>query len=228
MIDLHYWPTPNGWKISICLEEMGVPYTLVPVNITTGEQFTTDFQAISPNGRMPAIVDRDPIGGGAPISVFESGAILMYLGEKYGQFYPTDLRARTRVNEWLMWQMGGLGPMSGQNTHFRKYAPEEVPYAIDRYTRETARLFGVLDARLATHAHVAGTYSIADMAILGWVRIYKTLTMNLPDFPHVKRWYDELMARPGVTRGFALGKELVRDELDAQAKQILFGLSPQK
>ena len=227
MIDLHYWPTPNGWKISIMLEECGLPYRMVPVNIARGEQFEPAFLAISPNNRMPAIVDHAPEGGGAAISVFESGAILQYLADKTGKFLPRDLRSRTVVLEWLMWQMGGLGPMLGQNGHFRLYAPEKVPYAIERYSREAQRLYGVLDRQLArTGTYVAGDYSIADMAIFPWVRTYRSQKVALDDYPQVRRWYDALKQREGVRRGVALGDALRIRSYDADARKHLFGQSP--
>lgn len=225
MIDLHYWPTPNGWKVSIALEELGLPCTLKPVNIGKGEQFQPEFLRISPNNRMPAIVDHAPADGGTPVSVFESGAILIYLAEKTGRFLPTALRERTATLEWLMWQMGGFGPMSGQNGHFRLYAPEKVPYAIDRYAKEVDRLYGVLDGQLArTLAYVAGAhYSIADMAILPWVRIHKAQEVDLNRFPNVQRWYGELMNRPAVKRGLELGQELRAPAgLTEEARKALF------
>ncbi|MGL4287529.1 MAG: glutathione S-transferase N-terminal domain-containing protein, partial [Phreatobacter sp.] len=210
MIDLHYWPTPNGWKISIMLEECGLPYRVVPVNIGAGDQFKPDFLAISPNNRMPAIVDHDPPGGGEPVSAFESGAILLYLAEKTGRFCPKDLRGRLKVTEWLMWQMGGLGPMLGQNGHFKLYAPEKIAYAIDRYGREANRLYGVLDAQLArTGACVAGDYSIADMAIFPWVVTHKRQDIAMESFPHVQRWFAELRERPGVKAGMAVRRDLI-------------------
>lgn len=224
MIDLHYWPTPNGWKISVMLEECGLPYRVVPVNIARGEQFQPEFLAISPNNRMPAIVDHAPADGGAPLSVFESGAILVYLAEKTGQFLPAELRARTQVIEWLMWQMGGLGPMLGQNGHFSLYAPEKVPYAIERYARETRRLYRVLDTQLAkTGAFVAGEYSIADMACFPWVRTHTAQGISLDDYPQVQRWYETLKARPAVRRGLGIGKEWQLQGFDAEARRNLFG-----
>jgi GST-like protein len=225
MLDLHYWPTPNGWKITIMLEESGLPYRIVPVAIGRGEQFRPDFLAISPNGRMPAIVDHDPPGGGAPVSVFESGAILFYLAEKAGRFLPQDLRGRYQVKEWVMWQMGGLGPMLGQNGHFLLYAPEKVPYAIERYGREARRLYGVLDGQLGrTGAYVAGQeYSIADMACFPWIMTHKRQGLTLDDYPNLKRWFAELRARPPVQRGLAVGKELQTGPMDAEAKRVLFG-----
>ncbi|WP_421955703.1 glutathione S-transferase N-terminal domain-containing protein [Polaromonas sp.] len=227
MIDLHYWPTPNGWKISIMLEECGLPYKLVPVNIGKGEQFAPDFLAISPNNRMPAIVDHAPAGGGDPIAVFESGAILQYLAEKTGRFLPlpTALRERYQVLQWLNWQMGGLGPMAGQNGHFLLYAPEKIPYAVERYGKEVDRLYGVLDAQLArTGAFVAGAdYSIADMAIFPWTRTHKAQNVQLERFPHVQRWYNALFERPAVKRGLDLGKELRAPALTEEARKALFG-----
>ena len=207
MIDAHYWPTPNGWKLSIALEEMELEYRLVPVNIGAGAQFEPEFLAISPNNRMPAIVDHDPPGGGEPISVFETGAILIYLAEKCGRFLPTDLRGRTEVLEWLMWQMGGVGPMFGQAGHFRFYAPVEQPYAKERYRNEMLRLYGVLDRRLEGREFVAGDYSIADMAIWPWVITYKRQEVDLEEFANVRRWYKALQSRPGLRRGYDLGKE---------------------
>jgi GSH-dependent disulfide-bond oxidoreductase len=227
MIDLYYWPTPNGWKISIALEEMGLAYTTVPVNIGGGDQFEPDFLAISPNNRMPAIVDHDPQGGGEPVSIFETGAILLYLAEKTGQFLPEDLRGRMRVIEWLMWQMGGVGPMFGQDGHFKLYAPEKIPYAIERYDRECKRLLGVLDTRLAkTGDCVAGAYSIADMAIFPWIATVKAREIDLCEFPAVQGWFTGLRTRPAVERGMGLLKDLrtsaSRD--DAKAREILFGI----
>ncbi len=229
MIDLHYWPTPNGWKISIMLEECGLPYRLLPVNIGRGEQFRPEFLAISPNNRMPAIVDHDPAGGGAPVPVFESGAILLYLAEKAGRFLPTELRARVATLEWLMWQMGGLGPMAGQNGHFLLYAPQKIPYAMERYAKEVNRLYGVLDMQLArTGAFVGGAdYSIADIAIFPWVRTYKAQQVPLQNFPQVQAWYEGLMQRPGVRRGIDVGKELRAPKLDDEARKSLFGQTAQ-
>jgi GSH-dependent disulfide-bond oxidoreductase len=229
MIDLHYWPTPNGWKISIMLEECGMPYRLKPVNIGRGEQFSCDFLAISPNNRMPAIVDHDPAGGGAPVSVFESGAILIYLAEKTGRFLGNGLRSRVAALEWLMWQMGGLGPMAGQNGHFLLYAPQKIAYAVERYTSEVNRLYGVLDQQLErTGAYVAGDdYSIADMAIFPWVRIWKAQQVPLDDFAHVKAWHDAMRQRPAVRRGIDAGKELRASGLDDEARKVLFGQTAQ-
>ncbi|MXN64190.1 glutathione S-transferase family protein [Stappia sp. GBMRC 2046] len=225
-IELHYWPTPNGWKISIMLEELGVPYDLKLVNIGAGDQFKEEFLAIAPNNRMPAIVD--PEGpGGEPISVFESGAILQYLGRKFGKFYPADERKRVEVEEWLMWQMGGFGPMLGQNHHFRIYAPEKLPYAMDRYLNEAHRLYGVLNKRLEGREYVAGEYSIADMAIVGWAKLWERQGMDIDkDFPNVKRWLETLYARPAVERGLAVGKEereKINIAADKNVQSVLFG-----
>jgi GST-like protein len=223
-IELYYWPTPNGWKISIMLEECGLPYVVRPVDISKGEQFSPQFLAISPNNRMPAILD--PNGpGGRPISVFESGAILQYLGRKTGQFYPRDERARVAVDEWLFWQMGGLGPMAGQANHFRRYAPEKIAYAIDRYTNEVNRLFGVMNTRLASREFLAGRYSIADMACVGWVRLAERMGQELAQFPHLKRWFETVRARPAVKRAFAIRVEAASavDMKDPNVRAILFG-----
>uniref|UniRef100_UPI0006417DE9 glutathione binding-like protein n=1 Tax=Chromobacterium subtsugae TaxID=251747 RepID=UPI0006417DE9 len=199
MIDLHYWTTPNGHKITLFLEETGLPYRLLPVNISQGEQFQPDFLRISPNNRIPAIVDQAPADGGAAISLFESGAILLYLADKTGRFIPQDLRGRNDVLQWLFWQMGGLGPMAGQNHHFTQYAPEKLPYAIDRYVRETARLYRVLDTRLSDgRDYIAGEYSIADMACYPWIVPHEKQRQDLNDFPALKRWFDRIAARPAV------------------------------
>lgn len=230
MIDLHYWPTPNGWKISVALEEMGLDYRVVPVNIGAGDQFHPDFLAISPNNRMPAIVDHDPPGGGEPLSVFETGAILLYLAEKTGRFMPPDMRGRVRVNEWLMWQMGGVGPMFGQDGHFKLYAPEKLPYAIGRYDAECRRLLGVLDRQLAkTGDCVAGDYSIADMAIFPWIVTTKARDIDRSEWPHVDRWFEMLRARPAVERGMELHKDWRnrKPEDEAKARAILFGIKDQ-
>jgi GST-like protein len=210
MIDAYYWPTPNGWKVSIALEEMGLGYQVIPVNIYAGEQFDPKFLAISPNNRMPAIVDNDPPGGGEPVSVFESGAILIYLAEKSGRFLPSDMRARKEVLEWLMWQMGGLGPMTGQAGHFQFYAPEQLPYAKERYLNEVLRLYEVLNRRLSDREHVAGDYSIADMAIWPWLVTYKRLGVDLVEFPNLRRWYKSLQTRPALRRGYDVRKDLGR------------------
>ncbi|WP_185983093.1 glutathione S-transferase N-terminal domain-containing protein [Aureimonas mangrovi] len=223
-IELHYWPTPNGWKVSIMLEELGVPYETKYVNIGAGEQFEPAFLKISPNNRMPAIVD--PEGpGGEPISVFESGAILQYLGRKFARFYPSDERARVAVDQWLFWQMGGLGPMAGQAHHFRQYAPEKIEYGINRYTNEVNRLYGVMDRRLAEADYLGGAeYSIADMASYGWIVPHENQGQDLADFPNLKRWFDAIGARPAVERGVALGREKRKNLAeDKDAQKVLFG-----
>jgi GSH-dependent disulfide-bond oxidoreductase len=207
MIDVYYWPTPNGWKISIALEEMGLDYSVIPVNIGKGEQFEKDFLTISPNNRMPAIVDRDPVDGGDPISVFETGAILIYLAEKTGMFLPGDIRGRKEVIEWLMWQMGGLGPMLGQNGHFKFYAPERIPYAMERYSTEVLRLFDVLNTRLKDRDFICDEYSIADMACWPWIITYKRQEIDMTQFPNIRRWYDRLKERPALRRGYMVGRE---------------------
>lgn len=225
-IEVYYWPTPNGYKVTIMLEELGVPYDIRYINIGKGEQFAPDFLKIAPNNRMPAIIDPDGPGG-APISIFESGAILQYLGRKYGQFYPADERKRVDVDQWLFWQMGGLGPMAGQAHHFRDYAPEKIAYGIDRYTNEVNRLYGVMNRRLADREYLAGDYSIADMACVGWVRSYEKQGQDLNDFPHLKRWFETVMARPAVERGIAVGQEERARQAnlaeDKEAQKILFG-----
>jgi GST-like protein len=226
-IELYYWPTPNGWKISIMLEELGIPYEVKYVNIGKGEQFEPDFLKIAPNNRMPAIIDPDGPGG-EPISIFESGAILQYLGRKYGKLYPADERARVEVDQWLFWQMGGLGPMAGQNHHFAVYAPEKIPYAIDRYVKETNRLYGVLNRRLADRAFMAGDYSIADMASYPWIVPHERQGQNLDDFPHLKRWYGEIAARPATQRAYELAKGInPQPTMSEEAKKILFGQTAQ-
>ncbi|WP_119417751.1 glutathione S-transferase N-terminal domain-containing protein [Desertibaculum subflavum] len=224
MIDLYYWTTPNGHKITMFLEEAEVPYRIVPVNISTGEQFKPDFLAISPNNRMPAIVDHAPAGGGAPVSVFESGAILLYLAEKTGKFIPSDLRGRVEVLQWLFWQMGGLGPMLGQNHHFGQYAPEKIPYAIDRYVNETNRLYGVLNKRLETREFMAGAYSIADMASYPWIVPWKRQGQNLDDFPHLRRWFDAIRNRPATLRAYEKASAInTQPTVSEEAKKVLFG-----
>ena len=227
MIDLYYAATPNGWKISIMLEECGLPYAVHPVNLGRGEQFAADFLKLSPNNRIPAIIDQDPEGGGAPIAIFETGAILVYLAEKTGAFLPADLRGRSAVLQWLMWQVGGLGPMLGQNGHFKLYAPEKIAYAIDRYEREAARLYGVLDGQLGrTGAYVAGDdYSIADMACFPWLITHKAQGITLDDYPHIRRWFATVRARPGVVAGTAVGRMARPGEMDAQTRQNLFGIA---
>jgi len=214
VVTLYYWPTPNGHKASIMLEELGIPYAVHPIDIGKGEQFAPAFLKISPNNRMPAIVDPDGPGG-KPISVFESGAILQYLGRKFGKFYPADERARVAVEEWLFWQVGGLGPMAGQANHFLNYAPEDIPYAKKRYTDEVHRLLGVMNTRLAKKKFLAGAYSIADIACWSWV-------LSTDEFPHVKAWRNRVGKRPAVVRGKALGKDMRKPVTDDERKH-LFG-----
>jgi GST-like protein len=222
-IDLYYWPTPNGHKISIALEELGVPYTLRFVNIGKGEQFDPAFLAISPNNRIPAIVD--PEGpGGEPISIFESAAILTYLGRKFGRLYPTDERQRVAVEEWLAWQVANVGPAFGNNNHFSRYAKEKLPYAITRFVNEVHRLYGVLDRRLKGREFVAGEYSIADIALIGWVRNWQRRDVDIAEFPNVKRWVEAIEARPAVQRALAIQSPVPPVDLakDAEAQKILF------
>ena len=224
MIDLYYWTTPNGHKVTIFLEEADLPYTIKPINIAKGEQFAPESLKISPNNRIPAIVDHAPADGGEPISVFESGAILQYLAQKTGKFLPGDLRDQVEVMQWLFWQMGGLGPMLGQNHHFSQYAPEKIPYAIERYVKETSRLYGVLDERLANREFIAGNYSIADMAAYPWIVPYELQKQNLDDFPHVKRWFETIKARPAVQRAYAKAEDFnTQPTVSEESKRILFG-----
>ncbi|MCG7346918.1 glutathione S-transferase N-terminal domain-containing protein [Sphingomonas sp. ACRSK] len=225
MIHLHYWPTPNGHKITLFLEETGLPYTIHPVNIGKGEQFAPDFLKIAPNNRMPAIVDDEPTDGGEPISIFESGAILLYLAEKTGRFLGPDLRTRVEQTQWLMWQMGGLGPMLGQNHHFNRYAPEKIPYAIERYLKETNRLYGVLDRRLEGRAFIAGDYSIADMAAYPWIVPHEAQGQDLADFPNVQRWFEAIRTRAATERAYALGETVNASggEMTEEARRNLFG-----
>lgn len=228
MIDLYYWTTPNGHKISIFLEEAGLAYRVRPVHIGKGEQFAPAFLAIAPNNRIPAIVDHAPADAGEPLALFESGAILEYLADKSGQFLPRPTRARFQVLQWLYWQMGGLGPMAGQNHHFVRYAPEPIPYAIERYVKETARLYGVLDRQLAGREYVAGDYSIADMAIYPWARGWEAQQQRIEAFPQMQAWLARMAARPAVQRAYALAEEVNRDPaalLTPQARQLLFGQS---
>jgi GSH-dependent disulfide-bond oxidoreductase len=223
-IDLYYWPTPNGWKITIMLEECGLPYRMIPVDISKGDQFKPEFLAISPNNRMPAIVDHDGPGG-RPISVFESGAILQYLGRKTGRFYPSGERARVEVDQWLFWQMANLGPKAGEANHFRAYAPEQLPYAIDRFANEMRRIYGVMNARLADRDFLAGKYSIADMACVGWVSRAERFGHDLSVFPNVTRWRETLLARPAVKRGLSVrvGAAFRVDMNDPKVRAVLFG-----
>ncbi len=224
MIELYYWTTPNGHKITIFLEEAELNYTIKPVNISTGAQFEADFLKVSPNNKIPAIIDRSPIDGGEPISVFESGAILQYLAEKTGKFLPIDLRRKTQTMEWLFWQMGGLGPMLGQNHHFVTYAPEKIPYAINRYVKETERLYGVLDEQLTDRGFIAGEYSIADMAVYPWIVPHERQQQDLNDFPHVKRWFEAVKIRPAVQKAYAKAAEInTQSTVTEESKKILFG-----
>ncbi len=226
MIELYYWTTPNGHKITMFLEEAHVPYEIHPVHIGKGQQFTPEFLAISPNNRIPAIIDRSPKDGGAAISVFESGAILLYLAEKTGKFLSTDPRQRVAALEWLFWQIGGLGPMAGQNHHFRNYAKEKLAYAIERYEKETNRLYGVLNKRLAERPYLAGEYSIADMACYPWIVPHANQGQNLDDFPHLQRWFAAIEARPATIAAYARAKEVNPNPppaMDEEMRKILFG-----
>ncbi|GAN75932.1 glutathione binding-like protein [Acidisphaera rubrifaciens] len=225
MIDLHYWTTTNGHKVTMFLEEAGIEYRIVPVNISTGAQFRPEFLAISPNNRIPAIVDHAPAGGGAPVSVFESGAILLYLAEKTERFIPADLRGRVEVLQWLFWQMSGLGPMAGQNHHFVQYAPERIDYAMTRYINETNRLYGVLDRRLADRPFVAGgEYTIADMACYPWIVPHERQKQDLATFPNLKRWFETVRERPGTVRAYAVAKTINTQSTVTEASRgVLFG-----
>lgn len=221
-IDIYYWPTPNGWKVTILLEELGAPYNIIPINIGKGEQFKPEFLKISPNNRMPALVDHEPLGGGEPLSIFESGAMMEYIAAKHGKFLPKDARGKYEVLQWVYWQMANLGPNSGQANHFRHYAPEKIAYGINRYTDEVNRLYGVMNTRLADREYLAGEYSIADMASWPWIVPYERVGQDLNDFPHLKRWFDTMKARPAVDRGYKVGQEL-RQEMSEEAKKVLFG-----
>lgn len=225
MIDLYYWPTPNGHKVTMFLEESGLDYDIHPVDISAGDQFKPDFLAFSPNNRMPAIIDTTPLDAGEPVTVFESGAILLYLAEKTGRFLSSDLRERKATMEWLFWQVGGLGPMAGQNHHFGLYAPEKIAYAIARYVNETNRLYGVLDRRLAERAYLAGdAYSIADMASYPWVVPWKRQQQQLADFPHLQRWFDAIGSRAATVRAYARGEPFAaRPTVTEEGKKLLFG-----
>lgn len=226
MIELYYWTTPNGHKITMFLEEVELPYTIIPVNIAAGEQFQPDFLKISPNNRIPAIVDREPVTGDQPISVFESGAILVYLAEKTKKLLPENVRERAEVLQWLFWQMGGLGPMAGQNHHFNKYAPSKIDYAINRYVNETARLYAVLNKRLADREFVAGDYSIADIAAYPWIVPYESQGQKLEDFPNLKRWFETIQARPATIRAYQKAEAFKNQTLDVEkSREILFNQS---
>ncbi|MBX3040367.1 MAG: glutathione S-transferase N-terminal domain-containing protein [Bdellovibrionaceae bacterium] len=224
MIDFYYWTTPNGHKVALFLEEANLPHRFHLVNIGKGDQFAPEFLKISPNNRIPAIVDQEPKDGQGPLAVFESGAILEYLAEKTGLFLPKDPRGKTEAMQWLFWQMGGLGPMAGQNHHFTQYAPEKVPYAIDRYVKETTRLYGVLNKRLADREYVAGEYSIADMAIYPWIVPHDKQGQKLEDFPHLKKWFEKMAARPAVKRVYEKAEQLNPSRpLTEAEKKTLFG-----
>jgi GST-like protein len=229
MIELHYWPTPNGHKVTMLLEELDIPYEIKAVDISAGDQFKPEFLRISPNNRMPAIVDHAPADSGAPISIFESGAILLYLAEKTGRFIPADQRHRTTVMEWLFWQVGGLGPMAGQNHHFVQYAPEKIPYAIERYVKETNRLYGVLDRRLAGREFIAGdAYTIADIAAYPWIVPWKRQQQHLDSFPNLRRWFNAVRWRPATQRAYARGEPYAsRPAVTEEGKKILFGQTAQ-
>lgn len=227
MIDLYYWPTPNGHKVTLLLEEAGLEYNVKPVNIGNGDQFKPEFLEISPNNKMPAIVDHQPADGGAPQSVFESGAILMYLAEKTGKFLPTEPRERIQALEWLFWQMAGLGPMSGQYGHFHVYAPERIGYAMERYTNEVSRLLKVLDTRLEGREFLAGAeYSIADMATYPWINVYDSAPVDMAPYPNVVRWHEAIAARPATQRAYALAREVnpnLGKPMTDEEKEQLFG-----
>jgi GST-like protein len=224
MIELSYWTTPNGHKVTIFLEEAGVPYKITPIDISKGEQFKPEFLAIAPNNRIPAILDTEPADGGAPLSIFESGAILEYLADKHQQFLPTAAREKFEVLQWVYWQMGGLGPMAGQNHHFVQYAPERIPYAMERYIKETNRLYGVLNKRLADREFIAGAYSIADMASYPWIVPHERQQQRLEDFPHLERWFEAVAARPAVQRAYELAKQInVAPTVTPESHALLFG-----
>ncbi|RCS56837.1 glutathione S-transferase N-terminal domain-containing protein [Parvibium lacunae] len=228
MLDLYYWTTPNGHKITLLLEELGLPYRLLPVNISQGEQFQPEFLRIAPNNRIPALVDHAPADGGPPLSLFESGAILQYLAEKTGRFLPQDLRGRQQTLQWLYWQMAGLGPMAGQNHHFTQYAPERIAYAIDRYVKETARLYAVLNKQLTKRDFIAGSgrgeYTIADIACYPWIVPHARQQQNLADFPSLQRWFQQIAARPATQAAYAKAQQInTQPTVTAEARAILFG-----
>ncbi len=226
MIDLYYWTTPNGHKITMFLEEAELPYNIFPINIGAGDQFKPEFLKIAPNNRIPAIIDREPVGGGEPISVFESGAILLYLAEKTGKLISADLRDRVATLEWLFWQMGGLGPMAGQNHHFNRYAPEKIPYAINRYVNETGRLYAVLNKRLEGREFVAGSYSIADIACYPWITGYEMQGQKLEDFPNLQRWFETIKQRPATVRAYEKAEGFKEQALDIEkSRSLLFNQS---
>ena len=226
MIELYYWTTPNGHKITMFLEETELPYTIIPINIGAGDQFKPDFLKISPNNRIPAIIDKEPATGDGPISVFESGAILLYLADKIGKLIPADLRSRVEVLQWLFWQMGGLGPMAGQNHHFSKYAPEKIEYAIKRYVNETGRLYAVLNKQLTDREFIAGEYSIADIACYPWIVPYESQSQNLDDFPNLKRWFETIKKRPSTIRAYEKAEAFKNQALDLEkSRELLFNQS---
>ena len=226
MIDLYYWPTPNGHKITVFLEEASVPYQIKPVDIGAGDQFKPEFLTFSPNNRMPAIIDHAPADGGESISVFESGAILLYLAERTGKFLSNEIRQKKTAMEWLFWQMGGFGPMLGQNHHFARYAPEKIPYAIDRYHRETERLYGVLNKRLEDREFIAGDYGIADMACYPWAAAHDWHYISLENYPNVQRWHDAIKQRPAVIKAYELGEQYKRKtDMTPEMKKNLFGIT---
>ncbi len=228
MIDFYFWTTPNGYKVLMFLEETGIPYRIIPVNISQGDQFKPDFLKISPNNKIPALVDYDPIGGNGPLTLFESGAILLYLAEKTGKFIPDHPQGRANVLQWLFWQMGGLGPMLGQNLHFAHYAPEKLAYATGRYVNETERLFKVLDNQLADREYIAGGYSIADMASYPWIVKYPDLRQDLKEFPNLKRWYERVESRPGTVKAYQKGAHINTTPTVTEAsKKFLLGQSAQ-
>jgi len=226
MIELYYWTTPNGHKITIFLEEAGIPYKIKPINIGKGEQFAPAFLEIAPNNRIPAIIDHAPEGTTSPLSLFESGAILLYLAEKTGQFLSNDIRLRTEALQWVFWQMGGLGPMAGQNHHFVQYAPEQIPYAVDRYVKETERLYGVLDRRLADREFIAGDYSIADMASYPWIVPHERQKQDITSFPNLNRWFENIRMRPAVMRAYQIADQISKQPVvNEESRSILFGQS---
>jgi GSH-dependent disulfide-bond oxidoreductase len=225
MIELYYWPTPNGHKITMALEEAELDYRIIPINLGKGEQLRPDFLKIAPNNRMPAIVDTAPACGGAPVSLFESGAILLYLAEKAGKLVPAELRGRAEILQWLFWQVGGLGPIAGQNGHFTHYAPEKLPYAIERYVKETSHLFGVMNKRLADRDYLAGPYSIADIACYPWIVPYERLGQRLKDLPNLDRWFEAIKARPATVRAYDKAKEVpeAAGPMSREVRQVMFG-----
>ena len=228
MIELYYWSTPNGHKITIFLEEAGLDYKIIPVNIAKGEQFSPEFLSISPNNRIPAIIDHQPLNQEEPISVFESGAILLYLAQKVGKFIPSDIRQYTQTLEWLFWQVGGLGPMAGQNHHFGTYAPEKIPYAIERYVKETNRLYGVLNNQLEGKDYIVGEYSIADMACYPWIVPYANQQQDIKDFPHLEAWFHRMGEREAVIKAYEVAEQFKQPTVTEESRNILFGQTAKK